>query len=68
MPSLYTVKPMKEVYFQDRECFLSYCYSNKTLSAQGKGTSLMAQLVKNPPAVQKTSVRSLGQEDPLEKG
>ena len=28
----------------------------------------MAQMVKNPPAVQKTWVRFLGQEDPLEKG
>ena len=27
----------------------------------------MAQIVKNPPAVQETRVRSLGQEDPLEK-
>ena len=27
----------------------------------------MAQLVKNPPAVRETWVRSLGQEDPLEK-
>ena len=32
------------------------------------GTSLIAQLVKNPPAVQETWVRSLGWEDPLEKG
>ena len=31
-------------------------------------TSLVAQMVKNPPAVQETQVRSLGQEDPLEKG
>ena len=30
--------------------------------------SLIAQLVKSPPAVQETPVRSLGQEDPLEKG
>ena len=30
--------------------------------------SLIAQLVKNPPAMQETPVRSLGQEDPLEKG
>ena len=29
---------------------------------------LMAQLVKNLPAVQETCVQSLGQEDPLEKG
>ena len=30
--------------------------------------SLVAQLVKNPPAMQETCVRSLGWEDPLEKG
>ena len=30
--------------------------------------SLVAQLVKNPPAVWETSVQSLGWEDPLEKG
>ena len=30
--------------------------------------SLLAQLVKNPPAMQETWVRSLGWEDPLEKG
>ena len=29
--------------------------------------SLVAQMVKNPPAVQETWVRSLGWEDPLEK-
>ena len=28
----------------------------------------MAQLVKNPPAMRETCVRSLGGEDPLEKG
>ena len=30
--------------------------------------SLVAQLVKNPPAMWQTSVQSLGWEDPLEKG
>ena len=30
--------------------------------------SLVAQLVKNPPAMQGTPVRFLGREDPLEKG
>ena len=30
--------------------------------------SIVAQLVKNLPAIQETWVRSLGQEDPLEKG
>jgi hypothetical protein len=28
----------------------------------------VAQVVKNPPAVQETQFRSLGQDDPLEKG
>ena len=32
------------------------------------GTSLVAQMVKNLPAVQETWVGSLGREDPLEKG
>ena len=31
------------------------------------GASVIAQLVKNPPAVQETPVRFLGQEDLLEK-
>ena len=30
--------------------------------------SLVAETVKNPPAMQETWVRSLGQEDPLEEG
>ena len=29
---------------------------------------VLAQMVKNPPAMQETPVLSLGQEDPLEKG
>ena len=30
--------------------------------------SLVAQMVKNPPAMQETWVQSLGREDPLKKG
>ena len=30
--------------------------------------SLVAQLIKNPPAIQETWVQSLGWDDPLEKG
>ena len=33
-----------------------------------KKTSLVAQLVKNPPAMRETWIQSLGWEDPLEKG
>ena len=32
------------------------------------GASLVAQMEKNPPTIQETQVRSLGREDPLEKG
>ena len=32
------------------------------------GASLIAQLVKNPPAMQETPFRFVSQEDPLEKG
>ena len=37
------------------------------LSKEQSGASLVAQSVKNLPAVQETRVRSLGWEDPLEK-
>ena len=33
-----------------------------------RGASLVAQMVRNLPAMLETWVRSLGQEDPLEKG
>ena len=32
------------------------------------GASLIAELIKNPPAMQETPFRFLGREDPLEKG
>ena len=35
---------------------------------EGKDASLIAQLVKNPPAMQETPGQFLGLEDPLEKG
>ena len=37
-------------------------------SFQNYWASLIAQLVKNPPAMQETPVQFLGWEDPLEKG
>ena len=39
-----------------------------TSQATMKGASLIAQLVKNLPAIQETLVQFLGWEDPLEKG
>ena len=52
-------------YFSD----LSIKKKKILLCLQYKGfPSLVAQLVKNPPAMQETWVRSLGWEDLLEKG
>ena len=41
--------------------------SSSVASSRGFMASLVPQLVKNPPAMQETWVRSLGWEDPLEK-
>ena len=38
------------------------------VTISSSGASLIAQLVKNPPAMQETPVQFLGWEDPLEKG
>ena len=38
------------------------------INIEQKGASLMAQTVKNLPAMQETWVQSLSQEDPLEEG
>ena len=43
-------------------------YRMNVISTQIYWASLVAQRVKNLPAIQETWVRSLGQEDPLEKG
>ena len=40
----------------------------RTLEISQTWVSLVAQMVKNLPAMQETSVRFLGQEEPLEKG
>ena len=44
-------------------------YRHKFVEAPNyQGASLVAQTVKNPPAMQETWVQSLGREDPLENG
>ena len=45
-----------------------YLVKQNGISSALFGASLVAQLVKNPPAMWGTWVRSLGWEDPLEKG
>ena len=41
---------------------------NSLPNLRSQGASLVAQLVKNRPAMWETGIRSLGWEDPLEKG
>ena len=47
---------------------ISTVYSFLLLSSSALWASLVAQIVKNLPAMQETQFQSLGQEDPLEKG
>ena len=43
-------------------------HSSKAINSSALRASLIAQLVKNPPAIQETLVWFLGREDPLQKG
>ena len=47
---------------------VKYCILNTDYSFYKVWTSLIAQEVRNPPAMQKILVQFLGQEDLLEKG
>ena len=49
-------------------CFTSLDIGSFRDRSSMERVSLVAQLVKNPPVMQETWVRSLGWEDPLEKG
>ena len=55
---------MYSVYFEFSRLQIKNLMSDRANSR----VSLVAQLVKNPPAMQKTLVLFLGQEDPQEKG
>ena len=46
----------------------THTHTHTTHTHTYDGASLVAQLVKNPPAMKETLVRFLGQEDSLEKG
>ena len=45
-----------------------YMYTNALKNRSGPVASLVAQMIKNPPAMWETWVRSLVWEDPLEEG
>ena len=59
-------KPFNSSYFTDIMGLPRCLSGNFPISFHG--ASLVAQMVKNPLAVQETGVPSLSQEDPLEKG
>ena len=57
------------VYKRMRQCLMKMVLLIvENIYSVSLGTSLVAQLVKNLPAMQETPVRFLGWEDPLEKG
>ena len=55
----------KELFFSN--CKLNYVKDLYSALIE-QGTSLVALMVKNLPAMQETQVRSLGCDDPLDKG
>ena len=65
-----TVLSKSFIYGKERECGRSCLFKIEEMMAclGGRGASLVAQLVNNPPAKQQTLVRFLGWEDPLEEG
>ena len=56
------------MFYPDRDAGLSMLMVAKMSLCSITRTSLVAQMVQNLPAMQETWVRSLGQEQPLEKG
>ena len=72
MQMLYTAAEtkFKVSYWLGENIYKMYNWPERILEYRIKKfwTSLVAQVVNNPPAMQKTLVRCLGWEDPLEKG
>ena len=75
--------PLEESVCRSRSNSQNWSWNNRLVTNRKRSTSRLyiitlliqlicrihqAQLVKNPPAMQETPVRVLGQEDPLEKG
>ena len=67
-PNHSTAKEFPKVFFFPFPTLIIPETSQGTNKYYSAWASLIAQLVKNPPAVQETPVRILVQEDPLEKG
>ena len=59
---------MQEKRFLQQNWLLSPASCNKACPSLSHGAFLVAQMVKNLPAMQEIQVHSLGREDPLEKG
>ena len=53
---------------EESPCHSQSCQEERDRKCFGSMASLVAQTVKNPPAMWETWVRSLGWEDPLQKG
>ena len=63
-----TLQQVKEASHRRLHTLLYDSIHRRCPEERNPGASLVAQMVKNPPAMQETQVPSLGREDPLEKG
>ena len=63
-----SLKPSQRLHEERGHRFSIYSRTKRSDLVLSDWASLVAQLVKNPPAMQETLVRFLGREDPLEKG
>ena len=64
----FTRNLVSKIQFQHHWDIVTYSTDIYGMPSKYARASLVAQLVKNPPAMQETWIRSLGWEDPLEKG
>jgi len=63
-----SISSLENAQFSNLEEKKSLLSTPHLFPSKERRASLMAQLVKNPPAMWETWVQSLGREDPLEKG
>ena len=67
-PCLFLLQSQSSAHKRCSGNVASYVTHSFEVRSLGRRASLVAQIVKNLPGVQETQVRSLGREDPLEKG
>ena len=68
MHQLRSNQERETTYLHWRNLIQGISYTSHEIAEHQRGASLVAQTVKDPPAMRETWVRPLGWEDPLEEG